>query len=565
MKDYITTAFTVIVGLLTADKLVYLALIGLGLLIIWQMFSLLFSFHSSLARKCRKITKFLNTKGLSKNNYNAFLGLIAKMPQEFIRGYKAFEHASYGLPSDYIKRFESIDVEVNGGLFKQGKSLQKSFIYMWGILLAIFSLALMGEETAITGYALADALLIPVLFLILARILYYIYVAIRQQQYRVSVDEFNEMLDIMNDKIENNDSLPGPDILAEVYSELSSQQEPQIDQQVASPDKLDANASQNAPDTDQNLSSTNFAYDSTAEASLAAEPQPEISPVFPQKEINKPQSLAELGEIAEQSTSDGDNKTQSAYTTNELLSEIDDNSAFVENLTAEDKNMQSETKSPSQSLDTQSATAVALDAPESTVLEPIKAENTTTAAAEPQSETSDDTSDTQGLENAIDQDLDKISKEIEDEIYLPSDPQELQSSEISEQQDEAVLQNPENEDKNLENIKETMPINLTNAETDRQVDLEQPPIENEDITEQNINNSEVENDMSEQEKRGRGRPKKLPEGELVITNDKQFEEVLERAEKLMRKSQTALSASQAKRVEKSLKELVDAMTKYKEQ
>jgi hypothetical protein len=68
-----------------------------------------------------------------------------------------------------------------------------------------------------------------------------------------------------------------------------------------------------------------------------------------------------------------------------------------------------------------------------------------------------------------------------------------------------------------------------------------------------------------QAKRGRGRPKKLPEGEVVITSDEQFEEALERAEKLMRKSEEALSASQAKRVEKSLKELMDAMTKYKEE
>ena len=72
-----------------------------------------------------------------------------------------------------------------------------------------------------------------------------------------------------------------------------------------------------------------------------------------------------------------------------------------------------------------------------------------------------------------------------------------------------------------------------------------------------------EDDM--EEKRGRGRPKKVAEGELVIKTDKQFEEVLQRAEKLMRKSEEALSSSQAKRVEKSLKELIDAMTKYKEE
>ena len=67
-------------------------------------------------------------------------------------------------------------------------------------------------------------------------------------------------------------------------------------------------------------------------------------------------------------------------------------------------------------------------------------------------------------------------------------------------------------------------------------------------------------------KRGRGRPKKevSETGELVIKNDKEFEEALVRAEKLMRKNEEPLSASQTKRIEKQIKELVDAMTKYKE-
>ena len=68
-------------------------------------------------------------------------------------------------------------------------------------------------------------------------------------------------------------------------------------------------------------------------------------------------------------------------------------------------------------------------------------------------------------------------------------------------------------------------------------------------------------------KRGRGRPKKEVNttGEFVIKSDKEFEEALLRAEKLMRKNEEPLSASQTKRIEKQIKELVDAMTKYKEE
>ena len=184
MRDYVTTVFNLIVGLVDADKLVYLALIGLGVVLVWQLLSLLTSFHRKFAGRCRKISKFLTRNGLSADNYNNFLALVAKMPQEFIRGYKIFEHASYGLPSDYIKRFDSIDVEVNGGVLNHGKSMVKAVIYGWTIILAVLSLALLGSDAALTGFAVADALIVPVLFLILAKVIYFIFNAIKQQQYK---------------------------------------------------------------------------------------------------------------------------------------------------------------------------------------------------------------------------------------------------------------------------------------------------------------------------------------------------------------------------------------------
>lgn len=63
----------------------------------------------------------------------------------------------------------------------------------------------------------------------------------------------------------------------------------------------------------------------------------------------------------------------------------------------------------------------------------------------------------------------------------------------------------------------------------------------------------------------RGRPKKQVFDEtLTIKSDKEFDQVLSRAEKLMRKSDEGLSASQSKRIEKELKMLMDAMNRYKE-
>ena len=71
--------------------------------------------------------------------------------------------------------------------------------------------------------------------------------------------------------------------------------------------------------------------------------------------------------------------------------------------------------------------------------------------------------------------------------------------------------------------------------------------------------------MSEETKSKRGRPAKQNFDENVsIKDDNEFEQVLSRAEKLMKKSEQSLSPSQAKRVEKELKTLLDAMNRYKE-
>ena len=63
----------------------------------------------------------------------------------------------------------------------------------------------------------------------------------------------------------------------------------------------------------------------------------------------------------------------------------------------------------------------------------------------------------------------------------------------------------------------------------------------------------------------RGRPKKQEVSDsMTIKNEKEFNEVLSRAEKLMKKSEEGLSESQSKRIEKELKMLMDAMNRYKE-
>lgn len=530
MRDYVTTVFNLIVGLVDADKLVYLALIGLGIILVWQLLSLLTNFHRKFAGRCRKISKFLTRNGLSADNYNNFLALVAKMPQEFIRGYKTFEHASYGLPSDYIKRFDSIDVEVNGGVLNHGKSLVKAVIYGWTIILAVLSLALLGSDAALTGFAVADALIVPVLFLMLAKIIYFIFNAIKQQQYKMAVDEFNEMLDIMDEKIENNDSLPGPDVLADLMDAIP----------VTTNETIEPTINNNLAETDTPVEEV------LQEQPVLVEPQAEVSEVLPQTE--------EVVQTVE-------NTTQPETIVNEVVEEKEEPSIPLEDMaeTQVYEVVEETSAEPHEEPNVIWEADVAVDEPaedvytEEQLIDEVVAETPAALMAdfnefEPLEKV--ETVEQPQEEILPEQDTmveDEVEAEIPAEVVSAIEAATVTESKPAEVEPKQVEQASAN---NEISVEEELALHIQELAKERKAEKTK--------TQEN-----KEDDM--EEKRGRGRPKKVAEGELVIKNDKQFEEVLQRAEKLMRKSEEALSSSQAKRVEKSLKELIDAMTKYKEE
>ena len=487
MRDYVTTVFNLIVGLVNADKIVYLALIGLGVILVWQLIGLLTNFHRRFAGKCRKISKFLIRNGLSTENYNNFLALIAKMPQEFIRGYKTFEHASYGLPSDYIKRFDSIDVETNGGILNHGKSLIKAAIYGWTIVLALLSLALLGGDAALTGFALADALIVPVLFLILAKVIYFIFNAIKQQQYKMAVDEFNEMLDIMNDKIENNDSLPGPDVLADLIDSVPVVENVQTEEQIM-----------------EQQSVNDIVEPATVEKVVITEDM--LNQVEPVGVVEDFASKQNEESLMPPETVQEEISQEALPQTIEIKEDVDNNSEHSEEVSESNNE-------------------------EWPAWQQVQEER------EEQTE-----SDVYTEEELVDEVVN-----VDENVEVTFEPEELAESVLQEEpevEDAMPRENPSIVEERVDLVEVEETYKEENKETQKTQEIKEEEME---------------------EKRGRGRPRKIEDGDLVIKNDKQFEEVLQRAEKLMRKSEEALSASQAKRVEKSLKDLIDAMTKYKEE
>lgn len=432
LYEYIITAFKVVVGVITNNRLVMAALIAIAFMIIWVVFSLLFSFQRRFANGARRINEYVSRNGMGADAFGGLMSLALKMPSEFVRGFNAYSRNKQSLPSEHIKRFESLDVELSGGVFKQNRSILKSYINMVFIGLLIFSLAILSTEQALTGYMVAEAMVIPLIFMLISKIIYYVYTAVRQYQYRSAVDEFNDMLENL--------------------------------------DKFAADAFASAP-----VQNKTYVEDVST-----FKPAEEVVPVAPlkQEEVyqKEPEEAFEKEVVTEPLISEPEQINEpEVITETEDLVEEDTSSHVVQ-----------EMKSP-----------VVNDEQES------------------------------------EQELEQLIDEVLQEDFEPKEAQVKTETAPSVNHSEVKNQN--------------VASKFTDGFTPNFSSL-------------------FEGDEKEQ-KRGRGRPKKEPTlvGEFVIRNDKEFEQALIRAEKLMQKNEEPLSASQTKRIEKQIKELVDAMTKYKEE
>ncbi len=457
LSEYIVAAFKVLVGVINSERLIFIALIAVGIMLIWEIFALIFSFQIRFARGVKTINEYISRNGITGEAQSGLKALVSKMPPEFVRGYKAFERNPHSLPSDYIKRETSLDLELHGGIFNQNKSILKTYMNAVFVILAIFSLAIVADgstEVAISGYAIAEALIVPFCFLLLAKVLFYVYAAIRQNQYRYAIDEFNEMI--------NNFDKTAMDVFG--YNPDGDKQERQEKETAKLLENMDQRFAEMQTQLQTALAeSVGAANQNAQQDSASAEQINALEEKFSAKfaEINE-QQRSSLQEYVEQ--------------INEKLDALSEEMAELKTM--------------------------ALTVPQ-------------VANVETAEESNED---------------EKTSAEDDGKI-------EAEENEISEFQSEK-----KNVSAKKEEIKQAE-VMQDNFKPDFNT-LLQP----------------------EEPKRGRGRPKKENnnEGEYIIKDDKQFEEALVRAEKLMRKNEQPLSASQTKRIEKQIKELIDAMNKYKE-
>ncbi|MBR2909167.1 MAG: hypothetical protein IKC11_02340 [Clostridia bacterium] len=459
MYEYIVTAFKVMVGVITNDRLAIGAAVALGIMLLWVTFSLIFSFQARFARGVRKINNYVSRNGISGDAKAGLDELISKMPNEFQRGYKAFERNPKSLPSENIKRFESLDVELSGGVFNQNKSVLKTYMNFIFVTLLLFSFALLQDAT-MTGYLIAEAFITPVIFLLVAKVIYYVYTAIRQNQYRTAVDDFSDMLD-----------------------------------------NLDKSA------MDSFGAGTNYQEKVDAQDLVFV---PVANAVVDGRE-----DIIALPEEPVLSEEQNDVYPEDIVTTEEIVDE--DVQEIAEEVVAEVKEPEEE----AQEIETVEI-----------VEEPVQEESIQEA------------------------------QEIKEEVLTP--PHTLEElGELSAIQEYRAFVERAKKEAEIEKANNAEPAEVEQEDVE---DIEQNEVKSGMMDNFTPDFSSLLEEEQVEVKRGRGRPRKevKDDGEFIIKNDKEFEDALVRAEKLMRKNEEPLSASQTKRIEKQIKELVDAMTKYKE-
>ena len=198
MYDYLLTVFKLIIGLITPQRLIYASLAALAVYIVWICFSLAFSFQRRFNRNCVKLYNFVKKAGINANDNNFVDIKASKISSGFSHGWKKFKTSSYGKPSDFITRRDALDVEVNGGVLNQGKTIMRTFVNIVTFVLFVANFAYLGNNNTITFYILAESLVLPLVLFVVLKIFYFVYTSVKQQLYKADIECLYELLDLLD-------------------------------------------------------------------------------------------------------------------------------------------------------------------------------------------------------------------------------------------------------------------------------------------------------------------------------------------------------------------------------
>ena len=199
--EYIRTSFHVVKAFVTQDKLIYLGLGVLGLFVVWTVLSLIFCHEVKMAKLWAKMQNIIDSGEITQDKYFEFTKNIQKMPTAVQRNWKKYEAQATGVPSDYITQQDMLDNPISGGVHKQNRSLMKFAMWSTTLFFFMLSFASLGANEVVTAKIVVESALVPFVLFMLFRLNYYIYTSVRQYEYKLAVDDFNEFISIVDSKI----------------------------------------------------------------------------------------------------------------------------------------------------------------------------------------------------------------------------------------------------------------------------------------------------------------------------------------------------------------------------
>lgn len=202
LYDYLKTALNLIVGIVSYDAILISAIILFFLLALWIVLSLVYSQELKIAKNCKKLSDFVDQNGITPENEAQVIALASKMPRTFVQEFKMWKFLGGSLAGMMFTEQACISRPVYGGIYNQNRSVMKSVINGFVILMFMLSLALLGAEESLTGLGVAEAAIVPLLSLLIYKTEYYVYTSIRQYLYRQAEDNFSDLIDVLNEKYE---------------------------------------------------------------------------------------------------------------------------------------------------------------------------------------------------------------------------------------------------------------------------------------------------------------------------------------------------------------------------
>lgn len=200
--DYIKTTLDVFIAFMTKDVLLSIALVFLSVLIVWCAFSIFFCYEMDFKLDCERVTRFVKYNKITRENYVDFTSLFLTMSGSVRRAWKSYELCVTGMPSDYLKQFDCLDMPISGGSKGQVKKIMNGVINVIFVFLTLCGLAIhSGFSAPLTAQILLESVTLPLLALFVYKIVYYVYVAIRYFIYKAAVESFNDMLDILDERV----------------------------------------------------------------------------------------------------------------------------------------------------------------------------------------------------------------------------------------------------------------------------------------------------------------------------------------------------------------------------